>query len=436
MRKLNTAILLAIFVFVAVTASTGHAAPPSENVFVVPVRGVIDSGLARFVERGIKLAQSGNAKAIIIEIDTPGGEINAAQNISDAILNASVPTISYVNDEAASAGVLVAISSKTLVVAPGATIGAAETRPNEEKYISWWASRLRNTAERTGRDPELVAAMADADVTIEGLKEKGKILSLTARQALDLHFADSMASSRADLLKSQNLTGAKVTEVKPNMAERIAQMATNPYISPILLTIGIVGVITEILTPGFGIPGLLGLFSFSLFFGGNLLAGATSYWVIGLFILGLLLLTIEIFIPGFGVFGIAGIISVIGSIIMAYPTPEQALLSIVIALLASGAIMYVLLKYLIKTPVFDRIILSTKQDKSKGYVASTGDTASYFGKEGTAITPLRPAGAGEIDGKRLDMVTEGEFVPAGSRIKVIKVEGGKIVVKKIGKENK
>ncbi|WP_422444136.1 NfeD family protein [Thermoanaerobacterium sp. DL9XJH110] len=434
--KPKSIFFLAVLFFLIAGVYVPAVENQSDAVYVIPVKGVIDRGLAKFVERGIVEARRAEARAVIFEIDTPGGEIYSARQISDAILNSQLRTVSFINDEATSAGVLVAISAKTVVVAPGATIGAAEPRPKEEKYVSYWTSILRNVAERNGRNGEIVAAMADSDTVIEGLKEKGKILSLTARQALEWGLADKMARDRAELLALEELRGARVIEPKPTLAETIAQLATNPFVSPVLLTVGIVGAVTEVLTPGFGFPGVIGLIAFSLFFGGNLLAGAAQYWVPGLFVLGILLLAIETFVPGFGVFGLAGIICIAGSIIIAFPDPGQALVSLIIAVIASGFIMYFVARYLVKTPAFDRLILGTKQDKSQGYVASHEDLSIYQGKKGTALTPLRPAGAVDFDGRRLDVVTEGEFIPAGSPVVAVKVEGSKITVRLLGKENK
>jgi membrane-bound serine protease (ClpP class) len=401
----------------------------NELVYTIHVNGVIDNGLYNFVKRGIREAEENHAKALIFEINTPGGEIKAASNISNAILNTDIPTIAYVNNEALSAGVIVAISCQTIAVSPTAAIGAAETRPKEEKYISAWAAQLRSVAEKTGRNKELVAAMADEDIVIEGLKEKGKILSLTSNEALEWGIADEIVENIDELLKSQNLSDASVRVHKPNSAEKFAQFITNPFISPIILTIGIVGVVTEILTPGFGLPGLLGILAFTFFFGGNILAGITSYWVILLFVLGIILLTVEIFIPGFGVFGIFGIILTFTSIIIAFPSIEQALISIIFAILASGITIFLLFKYLIKTTALDRLILNFKQEKSEGYSASKEDFLTLLDQEGVAITPLRPAGTGEFKNGRFDVVSEGEYISAGSKIKVIKVEGNKIVVK-------
>lgn len=437
-------VLIVIFLICLIIGSleqglAENALKASEYICVIPVKGVIDRGLTAFVIRGIREAEEMKAKALIIEIDTPGGEVGSAIQMSNAILETSIPTVSFINNEATSAGVIIAISSKKLTAVSGATIGAAETRPKEEKYIAYWSSALRGAAEKTGRDPKLVAAMADADVVIEGVKEKGKILSLTTGEALELGLIDEQVKNLEELIQevmaTEKTDNIEIVKQNMNLTERIAHMATNPYIAPVLLTIGIVGTVTEVLTPGFGIPGIIGLIAFGLFFGGNFMAGAAQSWVLGLFILGLLLLVIEMFIPGFGVFGVAGILSIIGSMIMAFPSPEQALVSVLIALVTSGVIIYFLVKYLIKTPVFDRIILGTKQAKSDGYVATNKDSGELEGAKGKAVTSLRPAGVAVIGERKVDVLTEGEFVPSGSDIVVIRVEGSKIIVKTREKEN-
>jgi membrane-bound serine protease (ClpP class) len=427
-------VLVTLIICLLLSGAGTVLASQSNDVYVIPVTGIVDRGLAAFVNRGITEAEKNMAKAIVIEIDTPGGEVEPAINISSSILNASVPTLTLIKDEATSAGVIIAISSNKIYMTSHATIGAAETRPKEEKYISYWSSKLRGVAEKTGRDPELVAAMADSDIVIEGIKPKGKILSLTAKQALEVGLADSIVANRHEALSIMGIDKANIQEIKPNVAEHVARFVTNPYISPIILTIGIVGAIMELLTPGFGIFGFLGLLAFGLFFGANFMIGAAQYWALGLFILGLVLLLIEMFIPGFGVFGISGIVSVILGLVMSFPNPIQAIYSLSFSIIASVVILYFSIKYLVKTPVFDKLILSLKQDKTQGYLSSSQDKSTYCNREGVALTTLRPAGAGEFDGVRVDVITDGEYIPAGSRIKVIKVEGSKVVVRKLKEE--
>lgn len=407
-------------------------------IYVVPVEGVIDNGIAAFTERAINEAEKAQAKALIFEIDTPGGEINSAIKISKNILDASIPTVAFINKEATSAGVIIAISCEKIMAVPAATIGAAETRPNEEKYISYWSSALRAVAEERGRDPQLVAAMADSDIVIEGVKERGKILSLTAKEAIKLGLIDEQVENLNEVIQKilpEDEGNAEVIRVNMNLPEQIAHIASNPYIAPILLMVGIVGIVTEMLSPGFGIPGAIGLIAFALFFGGSFMAGAAPAWVLGLFILGLVLLLIEIFVPGFGVFGVSGMISIVASVIMAFPSLEQALISITFAVVASGIIIYFLLKRITVNPIFNRIILGTKQEKSEGYVAVNKDANNFLGAQGKTITPLRPAGIAMINGEKVDVLAEGEFIPKNSEIVVIKVEGSKIIVRSQNKES-
>lgn len=400
----------------------------SDAVYVIPVHGVIDQGLVKFVERGIKEADRVGARAVVIEIDTPGGKVQAASMLSEAIIGADTPTISYVNKEALSAGVLITISSDYIAMAPGSTIGAAETRPNEEKYISAWSKKLQTVAELKNRDKQLVAGMADSDVIIEGLKDKGKILTLTGNEALELGLADIIAKDLNEVLTRKDLSQYEVVRFTPNLAERIAFIATNPFTSPILLTVGMVGAMVEIFTPGFGIAGTLSVLAFSLFFGGSFLAGAAQSWILGLFMLGLFLLAIEMFIPGFGVFGVTGIVSIVGSIIIAFPTPEQAFLSLSVSVVLSVITMYFLTKYLIKTSAFGKIILGVRQDIDEGYTASSQTNINLLNKQGITITPLRPAGTIQIDSDRFDVLTDGAFIPKGATVEVVKVEGNRIIV--------
>lgn len=426
-------ILLLVF-FTFMPAFKAEQSINKEKVYILPVKGVINKGVEQFIKRGIKKAEAEKVKAIIFEIDTPGGEVRAADNISKAILDTSLPTISFINNEASSAGVIVAISCEKIYMSPNSTIGAAETRPKEEKYISYWSSRLQSVAEENGRDAKLIAAMADADIEIKGIKQKGKILSLTTRQAINIKLADDIAENYEELLIKANLKDNLVVEIKKNPAEKFVQLLMNPYITLILLAIGFIGVITEIFTPGFGLPGIIGILAFGMLFGANIMIEATKYWIIGIFILGIMLLIIEIFVPGFGVFGVLGTIFCILSIIFAFPDTKQIFVSIVFAFIISCIIIYLLLRYIIKTPISSTIILETKQEKSKGYIASHKNIQEFLGKKGISLTPLRPSGLAMFDGKKLDVLSDGEFISKGEKIEVVKVEGNKIIVKRKGSD--
>jgi membrane-bound serine protease (ClpP class) len=426
-------ILLLALIFLFQVVGPLYAAPSSDIVYVVPVEGMIDTGMVNFIERVYKEADELGIRNIILEIDTPGGLVNEAVRIKKIIDRSVTPTIAYVTGGAISAGALLALTSPELIMAPGTTMGAAEPRIGDEKAdektVSYWASELAGAAEQNGRNPEIARAMADSDIAIPNLTEKGKLLTLTAKKALEHKMIDGILANRAEVLEFYGLSNTRVIEQEPAFTEQVSRWVTNPYVSSVLLTIGIAGIIIEIFTVGFGIPGIIGSLALALYFGGSLLVGLSGWGAILLFILGLILMALEAFvIPGFGVVGIAGLASLITSIFLAAPSSEQALTSLVLALIGTIVLVGLSIKILPTRKVWQRLILGTKLEKSSGYVASSPDYSGMEGKEGKALTPLRPAGVAEIDGLRVDVVTEGGFVQVSQPVKVIKVEGNKVVV--------
>jgi len=184
-------------------------------------------------------------------------------------------------------------------------------------------------------------------------------------------------------------------------------------------------------TPGFGIPGGLGLVSLALYFGGHIIAGLTGWEAVLLFLLGLILLAVEILVlPGFGIAGTGGLAALVISIVLAAPSTQQAITSLVVAILGTGLLVGLSFKFLPTRRVWRRLVLNDKQDSWAGYVAPETSLAGYVGQYGKTITPLRPAGAVELaSGERLDVVTDGSFIPRGTPVKVVKVEGARVVVR-------
>lgn len=429
MKKILMLIFLTVLIFALPNPPLEAAG--SGDVFVIPVTGLVDPGMAGYIHRAVSEAEEADASAIILEIDTPGGRVDSAVEISETLFDTKVPVVAFVKKEASSAGVLITISADRIVMAPGTTIGAAEPRPKEEKIVSYWASKLRSAADRAGRDSEIqkiVAAMADADIEIPGVVEKGKILSLTAKQAVDLKLADKLLSTREQILEDLGLKDRKVIEIFPTFGEQLARFVTNPYVSPLLLTLGFIGVLIEVFIPGFGVPGIIGLLSFALFFGGHMLTGLAGWETVAFFLLGLLLLIVEIFVPGFGIFGIAGIISIIGSIIAASVSVKQALFSIVFSFIVSIIVLVLLFKRFSRSSIFDRLVLYLKQDKTAGYSAPVNQP-EIVGKVGVTITPLHPAGTIQVEGNRIDVVSEGGYIDKNVNVRIVKVEGTRVIVR-------
>lgn len=398
-------------------------------VYVVSIEGTIEQGLSSYVKRVVGEAESRMADAILVEVNTFGGRVDAATEIRDYIIGFPGLSIAYVKGRAWSAGALITLAAEKIVMARTASIGAAETIPKEEKQISALRGEFEATAENRGRDPEIAAAMVDADISIEGLVDKGKLLTLTAQRAKDLGFIDAIAASRQEALAEFGLEGAKVVETAQTRAEKLARFLTDPTVSSILLTLGFLGLLFEITTPGWGVPGTVGVLALALFFGGRLVVGLAGWGVIGLFILGFVLLLIEVFvIPGFGITGISGIISIFASLVLSFRNIREASFAISFAMLASFLVVVVLLKRFGRSEALGRLVLRTSEHTDEGYVA-TPAREDYVGKRGHTLTSMRPAGAVLIDGERIDAVTEGDFLKEGCEVEVIKVEGPRLVVR-------
>lgn len=424
-------IRIAILLMVAILLfGLSAAAYGVTKVYLLPIQGDIEPGLATFVARGVNLAERNNG-IILIEINTFGGRVDSATEIRDLLIKADVPVIAFVSERAWSAGALITLSAPKVVMAPGSSIGAAEPRPFDEKAVSALKAEFEATAERTGRNKQVAAAMVDADVVIEDLIAKDKILTLSTQDAVEWGMADFIANNRHEVLNRLGYDEYDLIELQPHWAERIARFLTNPTVSSLLLTLGFLGLVVEVTTPGWGVPGTAGVISLILFFGGRFVSGFAGFEEIGLFLLGLILLFIEGFIiPGFGIVGILGIVSVVTSIILVFGDIQVALISLSIALTVSIIAFAFLWKNIKNTKFWKRLVLSHSESKELGYRAPSS-YEHLLGKRGTAISTLRPAGTIVIEDNRVDVVSEGGFISVNSLVEVVATEGTKVIVREI-----
>ena len=427
---------------------TASAQGARKIVYVVPIDGVVDLGLAPLVARVLDEAAQAGAAAVILDINTFGGRVDGAVLIRDALLQAKVPTVAFVNKRAISAGALIALAAEKIVMADGGTIGAATpvtmgapgapAQPVAEKTVSYMRKEFRSTAEARKRPPLLAEAMVDNDVVIPGVIEKGKLLTLTTDEALQHKLADWRANTLEAVLQPLGLAGAELRHVRPTWAEALVRFLTHPVVSSILMAVGILGVITEIRTPGFGFPGAIGLSSLGLFFWGHWLVQLAGFEELLLVALGIVLLAVEIFVtPGFGVVGLLGLAAVLGglglSLVGAGATWEvmmEAVSRVVFALIAAIVVALLLLRVLPRMRWGRRLVLDDALAAGKGYAAAPETDRGWLGKRGTAVSTLRPAGVADLDGQRVDVVSEGEFIEAGESIDVIRVDGNRIVVRR------
>ncbi|NLJ79343.1 MAG: nodulation protein NfeD, partial [Tissierellia bacterium] len=273
--------------------------------------------------------------------------------------------------------------------------------------------------------------MADSDIYIEGVSEKGKLLNLTGKEALKHGIADLMAEDYDEMLSHFDIKYSKVVKMEEPLEVKLAKVLSSPYINTLFLTIGFVGMIIEVFTPGFGAGGTISIISFGLFFAGNILAGNSQWTSLAIFITGLILLVVEAIVPGFGLPGISGIVLVVLGTVLAMGSLVSALMSVSIAIIITAIITILLIKHGKRIPHLDNIVLNARhiQEEEKQEIVSGYD--EYLNSEGISISELRPSGKIEIDGRRLDAISEGAFIPRGSDIEVIRVEGNKIIVRRI-----
>ena len=440
--------IVGLGLFTVLGINTFTFAQKTPVVYVAPIEGIIDLGLAPFVQRILDDANDAGAAAVILEINTFGGRLDAAVLIRDALLNARVRTVAFVNKRAISAGALIALAAEKIVMADGGTIGAATpvqigqpgsaAQPVEEKTVSFVRKEFRATAESRKRPPLIAEAMVDADVEIPGLIQKGKLLTLTTEEALKHKVADFRADTLEGVLERLGLAGAEVRRASPNWAENVVRFLTHPVVSSLLITIGMLGIILEILTPGFGVPGALGITSLALFFWGHWLVQLAGWEELLLVGSGLVLLVLEVFvIPGFGLAGVLGIGALIAGLSLSFvgagATWEFILKGagrVVFSLLLALGASLVLLRFLPRLPFGRRLILETGLPSSQGYAAAPESDSNWFGKSGTALSPLRPAGIAEIENHRVDVVSDGKFIDSGTPIVVTRVDGNRIVVRR------
>jgi membrane-bound serine protease (ClpP class) len=437
------AVLLAFLGWTDIHGVTAETSTPI--VYVVPIEGMIDLGLAPFLSRTIREAKESGAAAVLLDINTFGGRVDAAVAMRDELLNAPVRTIAFVNQRAISAGALIALACETLVMTKGGTIGAAtpvlsgggETKAADEKSVSYVRKEFRATAEARNRPPEFAEAMVDADVEIAGVIAKGKLLTLTTSEALKHDVAELTADTAGAALEAAGLPRAELRHARQSWAETLVRFLTHPIVSSLLMTVGLLGLFVEIRTPGFALPGIIGLISLGLFFWGHWIVRLAGWEELLLVSIGVLLIALEVFVfPGTTLAGIAGVIALVAGLGMALvgagatvPVVIGALGRVALSILLAMAGAFALLRVLPRLPFGRRLVLATGMQADLGYVSAPDSDRRWLGRTGTAISPLRPAGIADIDGTRVDVVSDGGFIDAGAAIEVTRVDGNRIVVR-------
>jgi membrane-bound serine protease (ClpP class) len=426
-------------------------------VFVFPFKSEVSPASLTFLRRALKEAERAGASAFILDMDTPGGRLDVTIDIFELMHRTKVPTITFVNPHALSAGALVSLATKKIYMRPDATIGAAAVVSGDGQEIqktmqlkidSFMAAKMRAVCEENGHNPDIAEAFMvvtkELKVGDTLINSKDSLLSLNGREAAKLYdgkplLATGLAESIEEVLKAEGLTGA-ITNVEATGFERIAFWIT--MLAPLLLMGGIIGAYIEMKAPGFGLPGIASLICFGLFFGGHLIAGLAGWESVILFVIGMLLIMFEIFgAPGTVIPGIVGTVLVLGSVVWAmvdqwpgqpgWPTGdslERPLFNLVLGTAGAAVAAAILAKYLPKTSLYRRLVLSAASADGPAVTVPIVNLELKIGDVGVAATTLRPAGKAAFGGEVHDVVTAGDFITRGTSVRVVSVDGMRVVV--------
>lgn len=436
------------------------------SVVVLPVEGMVSEAQFFFLRRAVKDAEAAKAAAIILDMDTPGGDLKATEKIVQMLTKSPIPTYTYVDPNAGSAGALIALATKKVYMAPISAIGAAAPvvgggqeipETMNAKIVSYFSGYFRSVAHKNGYHPELVDGFMNLDKEVkigdEVINPKGALLTLSAQEATrEIGGKPLLASGVAEdvpaLVDLLGLAKDRIVEFKPSGFEHVAQWITT--LAPLLLLGGIIGAYLEFKAPGFGVPGVLSAICFLLFFGGHYIAGLTGMEMPALFVLGILLILVElIFFPGIVVVALAGAALAVTALFFSmadfYPaqpiqisfeTFRVPMWNLSLAILASVFLIGILARFLPSMPMFKSFFLSSKTNPGPSMapvVTELGSAASLKpGDAGTALSILRPSGRAKIGEGIFDVTTNGEFIEANSPVKVLAISGPNIVVGRAG----
>ena len=432
----------------------------SDVVYRVPIEGTIDLGLPPFIQRTLEDAESNEATAVIFDINTFGGRVDAATQIKDAILGADILTIAFINRRAISAGALISLSCEKIYMTGGGLIGAATAvdmtgKKGSEKVISFMREEMASTAEKRGRSKEIARGMVDEELTfthlviggdsikvddIEGRKD-GKLISLTTEQALKYKIADGTAENMEALLDSLGYSSVQTIETTENWSEAIVRFLTNPVVASLLTTFGFLGILFELQSPGWGVPGFVGLACLILSLSASYIAQLATMSDMLFVLTGFAFILLEVLvIPGFGIAGLGGIgLMIYGLYLLLLPDIPvgeevlgQAMDGFLIGLVGAVIGLVLLVKLMIKTKFWEQLTAPDTQKKEDGYSNTLG-WESLQGEAGIADTDLHPSGWVRVKDQRIFVVSEGEFIEEGKEIKILSVDGNRVLVRELTK---
>ena len=437
--------LVSSFIFLLCCISA-FAADSLTVIYRIRLDSDIDKAAQRYVTLGLEKADAADADYVILDLDTYGGAVDAADSIRSAILRYERPVVAYVNMQAASAGALISIACDSIYMKTGSSIGAATVvdqsgKEMPDKYQSFMRGMMRSTAQATGRDPHIAEAMVDT----------ANVLSLTPSEAVAAGYCEGIYESEVEV--ADNLAGGKDFVIK-NMnddmtwLDRLIQFLLNPLLQSIFMMMIIGGIFVEIRTPGIGLPLVTAIVGALLYFAPGYLGHLVSYWEILLFVAGLALIAVEIFvIPGFGVVGITGIVAVVLALAFAMVDNieffhwdgslnlQPLLQPLGIVIISSAAAIFGsvwLVRKLYSTRSFDHVALRQEMKAEDGFTGVVSGLDVHVGEEVVVFTDMRPSGKVKTsDGRIYEAALKfGGFASKGERLHVVSAEQGRLYCEK------
>lgn len=455
---------LLLITLVALLSGLGLSLQADEyyNVYMLRLDDEIGSSTWRYTRQALDEAQKRNSDMLLVHLNTYGGSVVHADSIRTALLNFPRPVVAFVDNNAASAGALIALACDSVYMRGGASMGAvtvvngADGAAMPDKYQSYMRAMMRATAESHGkltdslgnqkwrRDPLIAEAMVDSRVEVPGLIDSTRVLTFTADEAVKWGYAEAKAESVDDVMAQLDHSpeSYSIEEYRPDWLDHLIGFFTNPAVQAVLIMIIVGGIYMELHSPGVGFPSAAAIIAAVLYFLPLYITGIASSWIILLFVLGVMLIVLEVFVvPGFGITGIAGITCICTAVILgliehytfslSHLNADAVWSSMVIFLagifLAIGAIWYLTSSHGPKWVRRHTELMLTQQVKD-GYIGVDMAPVNYIGLEGAAVTDMRPAGKVEINGEVLDAVATRGFIHAGARVRVIKYENAQIYV--------
>jgi len=476
--------IFSFFLSFVMLQKEGIAQVSARKIYVVPVSGTVDPGMAAFIKRSLEAPSDDPDPLLVFELDTFGGRVDSALHIVDSLLSAPEgKTVAYVKNKAISAGALIALACSRLVMRNNTTIGdcAPITYSSEgpkvlgEKFQSPLRAKFRALAKRNGYPETLAESMVTAEMVVyavemegktlymdsqafEDLSQeekekilskktivgKGELLTMDDTEALELGFSRMSVDNMDEMLRRMEIENYKLIRIEESWSETLVRYIG--VITPFLLLIGLAALYMEISVPGFGAPGIIGITCLALVFLNQYLVGLADYTELLLLILGIILLGFELFIiPGFGIAGIAGLLFITAGAILAFQDfviPDPSLpwqgeillknilhvlgaffMAIIVALFVLRYIMPKL-SVVVEGPYLDATLKDSHADSMEAQKAKVGDI-------GVAMTFLRPSGKVKIKDEVFDGITQGEFMEKGTPVKISEIKGNRIIVSRI-----